>query len=262
MTTDAPETAPPRKKHSGPVRVVVETIVLVAVAVVLALIVKTFFVQAFYIPSVSMEPGLKVNDRILVEKPSYWFGGSPQRGDVVVFADPGGWLDADADAPPTGTVGRALARIGLYPTGGHLVKRVIGVAGDTVHCCDPRGRIEVNGTPLDESSFIARQEECDGPMEQSDGTYSGGCKGWTATVPKGRLFVMGDNRGDSADSSYHLCSPPQLQAAKTNPREARRCENAFVPVNLVVGKVVALVWPASRFTFLNRPSTFDDVRSP
>ena len=257
MSTDAPETAKPHR--SGPVRVVVETAVLIVVAVVLALVVKTFFVQAFYIPSISMEPGLKINDRILVEKPSYWLHGQPRRGDVIVFADPGRWLDADADAPPTGAVGRVLAKVGLYPTGGHLVKRVIGVAGDTVHCCDSHGRIEVNGQPLDEDGFIARQEDCDGPMEQAEGTYGGGCRGWTATVPAGRLFVMGDNRGDSADSSYHLCSPPELRRAKTNATLARRCQNAFVPVSLVVGKVVALVWPASHFRFLHRPATFDHV---
>ncbi|MEP9382678.1 signal peptidase I [Nocardioides sp. KR10-350] len=260
MTIDAPETTKP--KRSGPVRVVVETVVLVVVAVVLALIVKTFFVQAFYIPSISMEPGLQINDRILVEKPSYWFGGSPQRGDVIVFADPGGWLDADADAAPASGVGKVLAKVGLYPTGGHLVKRVIGVAGDTVHCCDDQGRVEVNGRPLDEDSFIARQEECDGPMEQSDGTYRGGCRGWTAKVPKGRLFVMGDNRGDSADSSYHLCSPTQQRRAKTSAAMARRCADAYVPTSLVVGKVVALVWPASHFSFLHRPATFSAVPSP
>jgi signal peptidase I len=265
VTTDAAETASPKKDgptRNGPVRVVVETVVLVVVAIVLALVVKTFFVQAFYIPSISMEPGLKVNDRILVEKPSYWFSGEPRRGDVIVFADPGGWLEADADTEPVGGIGKLLAKIGLYPTGGHLVKRVIGVGGDTVRCCDSKGRIEVNGHPLDEDGFIARQEGCDGPMEQSNGNYRGGCRGWTAKVPKGRLFVMGDNRGDSADSSFHLCSPPQQRAAENDPAKAKRCEGAFVPVDLVVGKVVALVWPAGHFRFLHRPATFDDVPAP
>ena len=255
MSIDAPEKA----KRSGPVRVVVETVVLIVVAVVLALIVKTFFVQAFYIPSISMEPGLKINDRILVEKPSYWMNGQPRRGDVIVFKDPGHWLDADADAPPTGGVGRVLAKVGLYPTGGHLVKRVIGIAGDTVHCCDSQGRIVVNGQPLNEDSFIAHQSGCDGPMEQDEGTYQGGCRGWTAKVPPGRLFVMGDNRDDSADSSYHLCSPPELKRARSDPALERRCDNAFVPTSLVVGKVVALVWPASHFRILHRPATFDHV---
>ncbi len=102
-----------------------ETLILLVIAVALALGLKTFFVQAFYIPSSSMRPGLVVNDRILVEKPSYWFGGEPERGDVVVFEDPGGWLPGP-DPGPTNAVTRAMAAIGLYPTGGHLVKRVVG----------------------------------------------------------------------------------------------------------------------------------------
>lgn len=262
MTSDATETASAQSdgpKQSGPVRVVVETIVLVVIAVVLAVIVKTFFVQAFYIPSSSMEPGLDINDRILVEKPSYWFNGQPRRGDVIVFADPGKWLNADADTKPPSGLGEVLAKVGLYPTGGHLVKRVVGVAGDTVHCCDNQGRVEVNGQPLDEGSFIAPQHGCDGPMPQANGNYRGGCRGWTAKVPKGRLFVMGDNRGDSADSSFHLCSPPQRRAARSSPAKAQRCLGAFVPVDLVVGKVVAVVWPVSHFRTLHRPATFADV---
>src|SRR6476469_6519745 len=127
-----------------------ETLLLLTIAIVLAVVIKAFFVQAFYIPSESMEPGLVKNDRILVEKMSYWFGGTPQRGDVVVFKDPGGWLDPSEDAGPTNPLGQVMAKIGLYPSGGHLVKRVIGVAGDTITCCDKQGRISVNGQPLDE----------------------------------------------------------------------------------------------------------------
>ena len=107
--------------------------------------------QSFYIPSGSMEPGLVKNDRILVEKPSYWFAGAPQRGDVIVFKDPGGWLDAEESAGPPSLVEKVMAKVGLYPAGGHLVKRVIGVPGDTIHCCDQQGRLVVNGHPLDES---------------------------------------------------------------------------------------------------------------
>lgn len=216
------------------------------VAVVLAVGVKTFFVQAFYIPSGSMEPGLQVNDRILVEKPSYWFGHGPSRGDIIVFKDPGGWLTAADDAKPSGPMATVLAKIGLYPTGGHLVKRVIGVAGDKVVCCDAEGRISVNGTPLDEDGYIAPQSACNGPMA--------GCKGWSATVPSGKLFVMGDNRSESADSSYHLCTADQ--AASCNP------QNAFVPVSDVVGKVFSLVWPAGDAKWIKRPADFSKVASP
>ena len=124
-----------------------ETILLLAVALVLAIVIKALFVQAFYIPSESMEPGLVKNDRILVQKVSYWFGGTPQRGDVVVFKDPGDWLSPEESAGPQGGLAGLMAKIGLYPSGGHLVKRVIGVAGDVIKCCDKQGRIWSTGSP-------------------------------------------------------------------------------------------------------------------
>ncbi|UDY24224.1 signal peptidase I [Nocardioides sp. Kera G14] len=221
-----------------------ETVILLVVAVVLAIAVKTFLVQAFYIPSGSMEPGLQINDRILVEKPSYWFS-SPKRGDIVVFGDPGGWLNEAENAGPTSAVSKGLEKIGLYPSGGHLVKRVIGVPGDTVVCCDKQGRISVNGTPLDEDEFIDPQQTCDGPQGP-------GCvPGWKAVVPKGKLFVMGDNRDDSADSSFHLC-----QSGGDTPCDP---SSAFVDEKLVVGRVIALVWPFGRFSIEHRPDVFADV---
>jgi signal peptidase I len=223
-----------------------ETVLLLAFAILLALVVKTFFVQSFYIPSESMQPGLEVNDRILVQKPSYWLGGEPQRGDVIVFDDPGGWLNGLDGAQPMSLLARGLAKIGLYPTGGHLVKRVVGVEGDVIVCCDDQGHISVNGTPIEEDDFIEPQKRCDGPMEFN-------CH-WTAgPVPKGRLFVMGDNRNDSADSTVHLCRP-----------QARHCDpnDAYVPQDLVVGKVFALAWPLGRASIVHRPDAFDDVPDP
>ncbi|WP_243057277.1 signal peptidase I [Nocardioides sp. SR21] len=238
---DAGAGAPAAKKKHLPIWQ--ETLLLLAIALVLAIVIKALFVQAFYIPSESMEPGLVKDDKILVQKPSYWFGDGPSRGDVVVFEDPGGWLPPE-EAATTSGIPQLLSKIGLYPSGGHLVKRVIGVAGDTIVCCDDDGRIEVNGVALDEEDY-ARPDEagCYGPMPE------GGACDWTAgPVPDGHVFVMGDNRNRSADSSFHLCEG------------ATDCtDDPYVDVDGVVGKVFVLLWPRERFGFLHRPDTFEDV---
>ncbi|WGL53712.1 signal peptidase I [Nocardioides sp. BP30] len=238
-----------------------ESILLLVLAVVIALVIKSFFVQAFYIPSASMEPGLQggpgiaSDDRVLVEKPSYWGSGTPQRGDIVVFSDPGGWLSAEEDTQATNPVSKLLARIGLFPTGGHLVKRVIGVAGDTIVCCDKQGRIEVNGKALDETGYAkpasrscadtAGAGVCYGPMARTAHWKAG-------PVPAGYLFVMGDNRDNSADSSYHLCTDAETDCS----------QSPWVPVDDVVGKVVSLVWPLGRAHIIHRPADFATVPRP
>ncbi len=221
-----------------------ETILLLAIALGLAILIKAVLVQAFFIPSQSMEPGLKVNDRILVQKVSYWGGGEPQRGDVVVFKDPGGWLGSAESSGPSSLVTRAMSKIGLYPSGGHLVKRVIGVEGDVITCCDKKGRISVNGQPLNEKAYIQLDgADCNGPMTRT-------CD-WTAgPVPPGRIFVMGDNRNNSADSTRHMCLDESTGCV---PGEE------FVPVDLVVGKVFVLLWPRDHFRWVTRPDSFDDV---
>ena len=232
--------APAKRKH---LPVWQETILLLGIALVLAIVIKALFVQAFYIPSESMEPGLVQNDRILVEKPSYWLGGTPERGDVVVFKDPGGWLNGAEAAGPTGLAAKTLSKVGLYPTGGHLVKRVIGVEGDVIKCCDDQGRLLVNGQPLDEKDYARLGgAECYGPMV-------GNCDWEVGPVPKGQIFVMGDNRNNSADSSYHMC-PPKATDCTRNP---------YVDVDDVVGKVSVLLWPSDRFHLLHRPDAFADV---
>lgn len=222
-----------------------ETTLLLGVAVVLAIVIKAFLVQMFYIPSQSMEPGLVRNDRIMVQKVSYWGGGTPQRGDVVVFKDPGGWLNPSDESGPKSMITKVMSKIGLYPSGGHLVKRVIGVGGDVIECCDSKGRISVNGMPLNEGPYI-RPDDCNGPMP--DGAQH--CN-WTAgPVPEGHIFVMGDNRGSSSDSSYHLCDP---KVSGCVPGEA------FVPADLVVGKVFVLLWPRDHMRWIGRPDSFADV---
>jgi signal peptidase I len=203
-----------------------ETVLLIGTAVVLALIIKTFFVQAFYIPSGSMRDTLKVNDRILVEKMSYWWG-DVDRGDIVVFDDPANWLHEEDGQVPGNPITKGLSVVGLYPTGGHLVKRVIGVAGDTVAC--HTGNVYVNDVKLSESSYVTL------PPQACDGS-------WSYVVPDGKLWVMGDNRDHSADSRAHVGDPG----------------GGFIPVDDVVGKVFVVVWPLDRIGFVHRPNTFDN----
>lgn len=208
-----------------------ETLLLLVIALILAVVIKTFFVQAFYIPSASMQPGLQVNDRILVEKWSYWHH-TPQRGDIIVFQDPGGWLGQEGTPHKPNWFENVLAHIGLFPAGDHLVKRVIGVGGDRVRCCDKQGRVTVNGHPLNERSYLPK------------GTAPSLTK-FDIRVPAGHLWVMGDNRSDSLDSRGHMGSPG----------------GGFLADDLVVGKVFARVWPFSRFEMIRRPATFNHIPS-
>jgi signal peptidase I len=200
---------------------------LAVLAVVISLLLKSFVVQMFFVPSASMRPLFVHDDHILVQKISYETG-SVHRGDVVVFDDPGGrWLSAEGTTtlPP---LQRMLASLGLFPTDNHLVKRVIGVGGDHVKCCDANGRITVNGVPLHEKGYLVHGAQ---PSRQP----------FDVVVPAGRLWVMGDNRPDSADSRYHQ----ELPGGGTG------------PVHDVVGKVWAIVWPLDRAHLLHRPATFE-----
>jgi signal peptidase I len=241
---EAPDTS--KKKKQLPLWQ--ETILLLTIALGLSILIKAVLLQAFYIPSPSMEPGLIKNDRILVQKVSYWGGADPQRGDVVVFKDPGDWLGDAESAGPTNPVAKVMAKIGLYPTGGHLVKRVVGIEGDTIVCCDKQGRIAVNGEPLDEEAYVKDTEnlQCNGPM-------TGKCRWSAGPVPEGHIFVMGDNRGNSADSTVHMCRKDEVGCVPGD---------EFVPADLVVGKVFALVWPRDRISWVHRADSFADVPDP
>jgi signal peptidase I len=206
---------------------------LLVVAVVIALLVKTFLAQAFYIPSASMETTLHgctgcSGDRILVTKPQYWFG-DPQPGDVVVFRGPSSWQPEVATAEPGNWVSRSLLSVARAlgaapPSGRDFVKRVIAVGGQTVQCCDDQARVTVDGRPLDEPYLHGADRTDDlgfGPV----------------TVPAGRLWVMGDHRSDSADSRVHI--DDQWQGT--------------VAVDEVIGKAEVIVWPVGRIGVVGSP---------
>jgi signal peptidase I len=210
----------------------VELGAVVAVALVTSLVLKTFLFQAFWIPSGSMETTLVVGDRVIVEKVTGRWR-DIHRGDVVVFRDPGGWLTDPVERPGRNAasrlVGDGLAFVGLAPdtSGDDLIKRVIGVEGDRVVCCDRRARITVNGVPLDEPYVFAGDAASD--------------QRFNVLVPPGRLWVMGDHRGFSQDSRAHQGDG----------------RGGMVPVDHVIGRAVVIVWPIDRMARLLGPSTFD-----
>jgi signal peptidase I len=205
---------------------------LIGIALVLALLIKTFLVQAFSIPSDSMQNTLQRGDRVLVDKLTPWFGSTPSRGEVVVFHDPGGWLPENPPAssnPLVRGVQKGLSFIGLMPSADEkdLIKRVIGVGGDTVQCTGS-GPVVVNGKPLDEPYVFPGNTPCTPGMP------------FKVTVPKGHIWVMGDHRQDSLDSRFHT----------------KEAGHGFVPNSDVVGRAIVVAWPINRWDWLSIPSTF------
>ena len=217
-----------------------ELIIVVIGAVVVSSLLRAFVGQMFIIPSQSMENTLLVGDRVVVEKLTKF-----HRGDVVVFSDPGGWLEEDPADP--GPWDKALEFIGLptKSTPGHLIKRVIGMPGDKVVCCTAKGRITVNGYPLNETSYLYTDPD-DDQVNPSDVKFE-------VVVPKDRIFVMGDHRDLSADSRCHLSDLSTSQG---------KGQVAFVPMSLVVGPAFAIAAPFDRAGRLRRPATFDNVPDP
>jgi signal peptidase I len=206
--------------------------VLLLIAFVLALVVKTFFVQAFFIPSGSMEQTLHgctgcTGDRVLVNKVPYWFG-EPEPGEIVVFKGPDTWTPEVSVAEPTNWFSGAMLWLGRTvgvapPSEDDFVKRVIATAGQTVQCCD-EGRVTVDGKPLDEPYIFENtpiESRVFGPV----------------TVPEGRLWVMGDHRSASADSKAHIGDR----------------YGGTIGVDDVIGKAAVIVWPVSRFGLLASP---------
>ena len=198
--------------------------VLVVVALVVSLLIKTFVVQFFYIPSGSMENTLQIKDRVAVNKVPF-ISNSISRGDVVVFRDPDDWLPEIVDYDTNKYVSKAksaLVAVGVLPNPAkqYLVKRVVGVAGDHIVCCTKSGNLTINDVEVNEPYIFAGNK----PSEMK----------FDVTVPEGKLWVMGDHRGASADSRYHQ----------------EDINKGFVPLSRVTGRVVAVIWPFKNITYV------------
>lgn len=202
-----------------------EVPMIVFSALVVAVIIKTFFVHFFFVPSGSMQNTLAIGDRIAVNKLSAMFS-DIRRGEVVVFKDPANWLGSAPEASGnvlTRDFKRALVDVGVLPDPAtqYLVKRVVGVGGDHVVCCDASGRLQINGSSVNENYIFSGNAP-------SDSKFS-------VTVPKGFIWVMGDHRGASADSRFHTDD----------------VHKGFVPLNDVVGRAEFVVWPLNHIKFLS-----------
>lgn len=216
-----------------------DLLIIVVVALLVSFLVKTFLIRSFYIPSGSMENTLQIDDRIIVNElvPDVV---DIARGDVVVFTDPGGWLNNPPalDQPWIVEVWDGILNaIGLSvsDSNDHLVKRVIGLPGDEVECCNTLGQMSVNGVPLNEQYLLLPQ-----------GAQTVSAKAFDITVPGNSLWVMGDNRYNSQDSRYNGNTPGK----------------GFVPIDNVVGRAFVISWPTDRWSWLSDyPETFEGIPS-
>lgn len=210
--------------------------ILIVIALVLAFVIRTWLVQAFYIPSTSMENTLLVGDRVLVNKVVYQIR-DIERGEVVVFNGDGSWDDPNTVSvpEPTNPVSGAFTwlqqQMGAAPTGKEYIKRVIGLPGDTVECCDEQNRVMVNGIPLEEDAYlypgsVASHTEF-GPIE----------------VPEGHLWLMGDHRAISSDSRLNQNNPG----------------GGAVPIDHVVGRAFVIIWPFGQVGLLSAPESLKEL---
>lgn len=224
-----------RRRRNRGVKLFVRDVVLIFLAaIIISVGIKTFLIRSFYIPSGSMESTLQIDDRIIVNElvPDLV---AIEHGDVVVFRDPGGWLTPRIEPEQNWfvtSVDWVLSVVGLSApdSNDHLIKRVIGLPGDTVECCNTFGQMSVNGVPLEEPY-----------LQLPSGVTKVSGTDFSVTVPKDSLWVMGDNRYDSADSRYNTDKPGK----------------GFVPIDNVVGRAFLVSWPIGHWTWLdNYPTVF------
>ncbi|MAP64614.1 MAG: signal peptidase I [Microbacterium sp.] len=219
----------PRGRTRGVLAFLRDVLIIVLVALLVSFLVKTFLVRSFYIPSGSMEDTLEVDDRILVDEITPRFG-DYERGDIVVFEDPGGWLPP-SEEPDRGMLldmGEwLLSLIGLAApdSDDHLVKRIIGLPGDEVVCCNDVGQITVNGVAIDETVYLKLPT----PVSPASGEE------FDVVVPEDSLWVLGDNRYRSKDSRFNQDQPGE----------------GFVPMENLVGRAFLITWPFDRFGLLD-----------
>ncbi|MEU7166533.1 signal peptidase I [Streptomyces morookaense] len=216
----------------GPLR---RAVLLLACCMVFVLLVSSYLVQPFLIPSGSMENTLRIGDRVLVNKLAYRFGDTPRRGDVIVFDGTDSFVqDPPPENPVTAVIRKAGSSVGLMtPAGTDYVKRVVGIGGDRVTCCDKRGLLQVNGHPVLEDGYL---HPGNAPSRVP----------FDIVVPERKLWVMGDHRDDSRDSRDHLGEPG----------------GGTVPVDRVIGRADWIGWPFGRIRSLPRTGAFDGVPAP
>jgi len=231
--SDAPKRPRKNSRAGGVARFLRDVAIILVAAIVISFLIKTFLIRSFYIPSESMEQTLLINDRIIVNElvPDMV---PIQHGDIVVFQDPGGWLDPVPEPeqnPVVAFFDWILSVVGLTApdSNDHLVKRVIGLPGDHVVCCEG-GQLVINGERVDESEFL------------KVGTQPADNVKFDVVVPKDHIFVLGDNRYVSGDSSRHLDG-----------------QDAFIPTDLVTGRAFAVIWPFDHRKILHIPDAYDDV---
>lgn len=248
------------RRGRGLVRAVVvflrEVVIVVVLALALAFVAKTWFVQSFYIPSGSMLNTLAKDDRVMVSKltPGPF---DLQRGDIVVFEDPAHWLPPHtgvAEVGPGGRLSQVLTWVGLLPSdaGNHLIKRVIGLPGDRVQCCARDGRLQINGVAVTEPYL----HPGDAPSRMR----------FDITVPEGKIWVMGDHRSDSSDSRYNDTAEEATGIVDETTASDPRNKTGYygsVPLERVVGKALAVILPISKMTGLGTPEgVFAGVPAP